>query len=377
MAKMECKTMMILGGYGSAGICIARLLLQETGLKLILAGRSFDRAHNAAEDLNNNFTGKRVRGIQLDASNDEELKIAFTHCDAVMVCVPVTSSKIEGGVMQAAFDADIHYIDLNPDEKKQALAKRLGEHVRKADLFFMTEVGFMPGVPSALAFLAARQFDSLQTLEYGGLMKEKNSSYGSVIDLIVFAAEPAYVYHNGKWQKARKTASRKMDFGSDFGIKTCYPTDLHELRSLPDHLGFEKAGFYSAGVNPIADLILFFWVMTGLHRFSWSLRLGTKLAIWSIRKFTKPPFTTTVMLEASGIKDNCRKNYKISINHHDPYIATAITAVAGVLQLLDGTIGESGVMTMGHVVDPDRYFQDIKRLGMDIKIEKNHPGGSA
>jgi hypothetical protein len=33
--------LLILGGYGSAGLPLARLLLKETDLRLILAGRDF------------------------------------------------------------------------------------------------------------------------------------------------------------------------------------------------------------------------------------------------------------------------------------------------------------------------------------------------
>jgi saccharopine dehydrogenase-like NADP-dependent oxidoreductase len=102
---MESKIMMILGGYGSAGLCVSRLLLQETHLNFILAGRNSIQATNAARQLNTEFSGSRVQGMQVDATNAEELKEAFKSCDTVMVCVPITASKIGGGIVQAAFDA--------------------------------------------------------------------------------------------------------------------------------------------------------------------------------------------------------------------------------------------------------------------------------
>ena len=77
MKKMESKSMMILGGYGSAGICISRLLLQETNVNFILAGHNDLKAQKAASLLNAEFVGNRVQSMQVDASNLEELTEAL------------------------------------------------------------------------------------------------------------------------------------------------------------------------------------------------------------------------------------------------------------------------------------------------------------
>jgi NAD(P)-dependent dehydrogenase (short-subunit alcohol dehydrogenase family) len=367
---LNCKTMMILGGYGSAGICIARLLLQETDLNLVLAGRNGTKADQAAEQLNTELGETRVRAMQVDASNAEESKKAFRSCDAVIVCVPITSSKIGGGIVQAAFDAGINYIDLNLDEDKQQLLRQLAGPIKDAGRYFMTEAGYMPGTPSMMAFMAADRLDSLRRIQFGGLMKENNASYGSVSELIVVAADPAHVYYNGDWREVGKTATRQIDFGPGFGKQTCYPMDLYELRRLPADLGFNEAGFYSAGVNPIADLILFVWIITGLYKYNWSLQFGAKLVMWAVRKFTKPPYTTTIAMEAEGRVNDHNEKITLILSHEDPYVSTAIATVAGILQLLDGSIGKPGVHIMGHGVEPNRYLADLERLGMSVHIDQ-------
>ncbi len=70
---MERKIMMILGEYGSAGLCISELLLHETRFKFIVAGRSSRQACDAAEKLNSDFSENRVRGMQVNASNTERI----------------------------------------------------------------------------------------------------------------------------------------------------------------------------------------------------------------------------------------------------------------------------------------------------------------
>ena len=57
---MDIKTFLILGGYGNVGRVLTRLLLQETNVRLVLAGRNFEKAKAAADQFNNLFEGNRV-----------------------------------------------------------------------------------------------------------------------------------------------------------------------------------------------------------------------------------------------------------------------------------------------------------------------------
>jgi hypothetical protein len=368
---MESKNMMILGGYGSAGICISRLLLQETDINLYLAGHNDLKAQKAASLLNTEFVGNRVQSMRVDASDSEALRNAFKCCDTVISCVPITALGIGGGVVQAAFDAGINYVDITLDEDKQQLLQQLGERIKRSGRYFITEAGFMPGLPSMMAYLAAERLDKLQSLKFGMLEKEKTGSYGSAADLLIYAADPAYIYKEGTWRKAPITASARIDFGPEFGKQTCYPMNLYELRSLPEDLDLQEAGFYAAGMNPITDFVMLFWMISGLYKYDWSLRLGAKFGIWTVKKFTKPPFTTTILLDAKSEVNHHNETLKIVISHDDGYEATAIAAVAGILQLLDGSIEEPGVIIMGHGVNPDRYLEDIERLGMNVQIKRS------
>ncbi len=369
---MESKVMMILGGYGGAGYVISRLLLQETDLNLILAGRNGIQAKKVAEQLNSEFSSNhRVQGMQVNAKNNEDLREAFKSCDTVMCCIPITSSGIGGGVAQAAFDAGIHHIDLAMDNDKRELLRSLGDKIKESGKYHMIETGFVPGVPSMMAFLANKHFDSLEELEFSGIFKDDNATYGSVIDLMTYAADPAYVCKDGVWHVVPMSASKKFDFGPEFEKVTCYPMDQYELRCLPKDLGLKEVAFYTSGVNGVTDLLLFALIGSGLYKFKWSLKLGTKLVLKSIKKYTKPPYITRVSMDAKGILSNQRGKYKVTLSHEDAFVGTAIPTVAGVLQLLDGTIKEPGVFIMGHRVDPERYIEDIKRMGMTVQIEQS------
>ena len=360
---VENNTIMILGGYGLAGLTTARLLLQETSVRLILAGRNLNRAMDAAKQLNTEFAGDRVRGIQVDASDLAALRTAFRDCDLVMVCIPVTG--IGGGVAQAAFDAGVDYLDLNLDEKKQQVLKQLSEPIEQAGLCFLTEAGAWPGLPSMLVRLAANRFDSLQNVTVAAIMNETNVTYGSAVDLIAHISSPSFVYEGGAWRRASLTSSQTVDFGAPFGRRTCYPVDLIEMRSLPERLGIEEAGVYIAGGGGFVDLLSLVWNVFRLGKYDRTARLGAKLLVWGAR-CARPPYGFSIKMDAVGEVAGRREQFDVSLQHDDGYAATAISIVACFLQLLDGSIEEPGVRIMGHAVDPNRFVQDLQRLGMKI-----------
>jgi len=70
-------------------------------------------------------------------------------------------------------------------------------------------------------------------------------------------------------------------------------------------------------------------------------------------------------MEATGEIKGRREKLIISLEH-DGYEGTAVATVGCILQLLDGAIKSPGVHVMGHALDPERYMQDVKRMGMIV-----------
>ena len=54
-------TIVILGGYGNTGREVARLLLEHSDARLVLAGRNGERVAQAATEWNGRYPGQRVR----------------------------------------------------------------------------------------------------------------------------------------------------------------------------------------------------------------------------------------------------------------------------------------------------------------------------
>jgi saccharopine dehydrogenase (NAD+, L-lysine-forming) len=371
-AKGGTGTILILG-YGAAGLPTARLLLRETDVQLILTGRNFDRLQEAVATLQAEFAAERIEGRRLDASDAASLDAAFEDCDMVLVTIPITG--IGGRIARAALKAGIDYVDINVDEAKARELQDISRFVEKAGRCFLTDAGIFPGTPSVLASLAARRLEALTDTAVFAYIRDAYS-FDSARDGVVWLGTAPYICRDGSWRRASLLFdARKSDFGS-FGLRTCYPVHLHELRSMPaERLRSERAGAYMASVHPIIDLAGLLCAMLRLDRSERGIRLGARMIAWSTRRFAKPPLATIIKMEAIGTKEARTHRMVVSLEHEDGYVATAIPVVAALLQMLDGSARRPGVHVMGHIVDPGRHLEDMERMGMKVRLSMTEVAG--
>jgi hypothetical protein len=363
---MKNKTVLILGGYGRAGLDTAHLLLKNTPVGIVLAGRDHQKARNAADRLNKAFAGDRVKGIGVDAMDPSAVESAFKTCDLVAVCMPFKGNGRM--VIEAAHHAGIHYIDINGDEEKHKILKELSGAIKVAGKSFLTEAGIVPGLPSMTAYLAGGHFDSVKKITIGSLMKDPFMPYGSTYDMMSHISKPSYIYKKNAWKKIPLIAAKRIDFKAPFGKQFCFPIALAEMRGVPEHLNCEEAGVYQAGMNIFIDPLAFIWNVFNLSKTEKGLNRGVDLFMWGNKMFTRPPLGFALTLEAFGLKDGRIERMNVLIGHDDVYIATAIQIVASIMQILDGGIKEPGAFFMGHGVNPSRFIDDLKRMGMRVEL---------
>lgn len=376
-AIMEEKTFLILGGYGNTGRLISRLLLQESGVRLVLAGRTIESADAAAAQLNSRFEGGRVSATYADASDVVSLTKALEGVDFIIVAS--SSSEYAEQVARAALEVGVDYLDIQYSTKKTAALKALAGEIKNSGYCFITDGGFHPGLPAALIRYVAQFFDHLKTAIVGSVIKvdwaSLTMSDSTVYEFMEEISDfEALVFKEGQWKKARMLGMMDyiaMDFGGDFGKQYCVPMFLEEMRPIPDMFpSLSKTGFFVGGFNWFVDWLVFPISMLGLRLFPHTARkpLG-ELMKWGLNAFSKPPYGTALKVEARGEKESKDKAVNVSIYHEDGYMLTAIPVVACLLQYLDGSLRKPGLWTQANIVEPNRLITDIERLGVDVRVE--------
>jgi saccharopine dehydrogenase (NAD+, L-lysine-forming) len=377
--NMEEKTFLILGGYGTTGRIISRLLLQETDCHLVLAGRSHEKAVNVVAEHNAAFEGQRVSARVVDAADVASLEAALEGVDFLVLAS--STAQYTGGIAKVALAAGVDYLDLQYSKEKLAILQEIEQEIKEAGRYFITDGGFHPGLPAVLVRYSAGFFDQLTAANVGSVIKVDWSSLSlSESTYLEFLDEihgyESLVFKEGQWVKTRMQGMMDiitMDFGAPFGEQYCVPMFLEEMRPLPElYPSLRETGFFVGGFNWFVDWVVFPLAMAALKFFPRRARKPCgRLLIWGLNAFSKPPYGTVLKLEAQGIKDAQLHSLSLSLSHEDGYVLTAIPVVACLLQYLDGSLPEPGLWTQANIVDPERMLRDVGRLGVVVGVQES------
>jgi saccharopine dehydrogenase (NAD+, L-lysine-forming) len=365
---MTSKPILILGGYGNVGLAIARLLVSQKKLGIILAGRNGERAQRAAQQFNTEFKTDCFSGLRVDAASKESLIQAFRQVGMVVVA----SSTIEFTqiVAEAALESGIDYFDIqiSAAAKRQAL-EALQERVLSSGRCFITDGGYRPGIPAAMVRYAATQIPGLESAPVASVFQVKwkdyefspSSAAEFELDLKSFNS---LVLKNGTWQPGKMSEMLDIDFSEPFGHKYCMPMFLEEFRPLPESIpSLKETGFYSGGFGSVFDYLILPMVITLLNIApNRSRKLRARLVEWGLKQTTRPPYGAVLQMKAQG----AGRSLVMTVFHEDSYLLTAAPAVACLLQYLDGSLQKPGLWRQATLVEPVRFFEDIARFGVQI-----------
>ena len=369
---------LLLGGSGTAGSLIARLLLHQSDAAVILAGRRPAALQAAAERLRMEWPAGRVETRVADAADGRSLRAALEGAD--LLAVASSSLPYVHEVAWAALEAGVDYYDLQlSSPAKHAVLRRLEPVIAERGRCFITDGGIHPGLSAVLVRSVAPQFDRLASAQLGLMMRADWNAYDVSPDTIRELTDEMRDYgtgalQGGVWRRLGwNEMQRRLDFGPPFGAVQCSVMELEELRLLAASMpGLRDCGFFVSGFNWFTDyaLLPLGWVALKAAPRTASKPFGAAMA-WSLRRFSRPPYATILQLEAEGDAEGRPLRVLRRTSHADGYHLTAAAAVACLLQYLDGTIRRPGLWWQALAVEPDRFLAALE--SMDVRVTTETP----
>jgi len=372
---MKSNPVLLLGGYGGVGRTLARFLLKETRIDIVIAGRRKETADELAATLNREFPDNRVTSRYADATNQASLIEAFR--DVQMVIVLTTTPDHIMQIGQAALISGCDYLDILVSESTLHDLEELSSSIEQQKRTFITQAGFHPGLPAVFIRYGAQYFDKYEKAVVSMAMNARFERAEQVVEIISIVSEfNADIYKAGVWKKATYKDAITVDMGNRFGKIQLFPIQMAEIKKMPEMYNLSETGVYVSGFNWFVDyLVLPIILVTQKIKKGSALGLLTKLFTWGVNTFSSPYQGVVFINEAEGIRDDKKKQVRIVAEHDDAYHFTAIPVVAFLKQYFDGLL-PSGLWMMGHVVDEKALFSDMEKMGVKIRTEMvNAPAG--
>ncbi len=366
---MNTPSILLLGGYGAVGRRMARLILLETPVSLVIAGRRLNEAEACCQALRSEFPDRSIEARYTDVYDVVSMQQAFKGIDLVMV-LTTTPANIEQ-IAQTALACGCNYLDILVTGSVWTDLQVLAPKIAEKGKIFISQAGFHPGMLAVMTRLGAGYFDRYDEACLSMAMEtalERPEQVAEIIPLITHF--DSWLYENGAWRKATYRDAIKVNVGGKFGKMQLYPFWMEELRSMPTLLGLKKVGLYISGFNWLVDniimplIIMLDWL--GGKRFQ---KLSERIFYWGVKKFAPDTEGVVMLNDAKGLKNNQLHKVRLRLEHPDAYLFTIIPVVACLKQLLDGQL-PGGLHMMGHVCDLDRLMQDVEAMGLRFMVEE-------
>src|SRR5215204_3010568 len=357
---------LIIGGYGTVGRRVAADLAPDYSGRVVVAGRSAEKAAQLAAEL-----GHGVRGRRVDVGDLGSVEAALDSVGLVMSCI----DQPEPHLLRAAIARGLAYTDIAPHLMTRRPTEAMKAEATRTGARIVLGSGLAPGISSLLARLGADRVGTVESVKVGVLLSV-GDAYGpaSRSYLLEEIALPYAVCIDGREVPTRPFGGyARIDFPPPLGRRTAYLFPFSDQVFFPQTLGARTALSRLALEPPwlatLLSVLIRLRVTAMLRRAGAEERLQRATA-WLQRRYEGRDFYG-VVVEVHGARGRVRS----SLVGHVQASGTAIGAAAVVRSLAQGEVEQPGIWLAEQVVLPEPFFERLATRGLVPTVEPSpvHP----
>lgn len=287
---------LIVGGYGSVGRRIARLLAKDLGEHLLIAGRHQSRAARFAAELN---TGACARLI--DVAIPETYAAALRNVDLVVMCLDTTDLKFA----HVCIANGTHYIDITATYEVIERLGYLQDLARANKVTMLCSVGLAPGLTNLLAKACVQASSgTISNIDVHILFGLGDRHGKAALDWMINRFHHPFDIHTAHgsrevWPFEDRARGR---FPAPFGERATYRFDFSDQHTLPRTLGMPSVSTWTTINRPGLASLLSRLARRGVLRW-YRYRIVRRLTVTLMRTLRRGSARFAVSVEAQPSSD--------------------------------------------------------------------------
>jgi saccharopine dehydrogenase-like NADP-dependent oxidoreductase len=222
---------LIIGGCGRIGNCIAQDLLQHAPnlVQITITGRNPQLGMAAIERL-----GAAVKFRLLDLSNLDQLQTAIADADLVLHAAGPFSYR-DGRVLQTCIEQSVDYVDVSDERQFTHHALALKAKAEAAGVTAVINTGVFPGISNSLARQGVEQMDKADSVQLSYLVSSSGEAGLTVMRTTFIGLQrPFTAWIDGQWQEVKPYTGREtLTFPAPHRRGHVYWYDMPEAVTLP------------------------------------------------------------------------------------------------------------------------------------------------
>ena len=355
------KDILIVGGYGTVGRRIAADLAPDYPDRVVVAGRSLEKATQLAVEL-----GHGVRARRVDVNDPASIAATLDRVGVVVSCI----DQREPHLLRAAIEYGLGYTDITPHLMQRRPTQEMKAEAVQTGARILLGAGLAPGISNMLARLGADRVGIVESV-VSNVLLSVGDDYGPASRSYIMeeVALPFSILMDGRQQPARAFGGAALTpFPPPIGWRTAYQFPFSDQVFFPETLGAQTA-FTRLALNPawlggLMSVLVRLRVPSLMRRRAGTQERFNRLNSWLQRKYTGLDWYS-VVVEVRGSGGFVRA----SVTGRGQATGTAIGAAALTRALVEGEVERSGIYFAEQVVPPGPFFERLAARGLVPVVE--------
>jgi saccharopine dehydrogenase-like NADP-dependent oxidoreductase len=221
---------LILGGRGRIGSCVAADLQQYTDAQITVTGRTAVTQKPLSIPLESG-----IKFLALDLADRPQVQTAIGKADLVIHCAGPFRYR-DDQVIRCCIEQGVNYIDVSDDRSFTLTALALRESAEAAGVTAIINSGVFPGISNSMVRQGVEQLDAAEKIHLSYVVAGSGGAGMTVMQTTFLGLQNSFeVWQEGRWRVVKPYTGREaIDFPQPFGRTGVYWFDMPETTTLVD-----------------------------------------------------------------------------------------------------------------------------------------------